>query len=160
MILLLGCLFISDAEHAARLAQGGDSDTAPGDSVDQWSGAYEGSFTLELSGELGPDTCDGTAVLTVDLARSPLVEGTVSCTYDGVYGLSGEQEGTLTGYGDIPDANGTINLETHAGIDDTWAGSFDEGPPHTLSGSFDGEIRVFTRDLTYTGSFLVEKAGE
>jgi hypothetical protein len=103
---------------------------------------YAGSYTMHTTEKLGASvlhdiTCTGTSALTIDLSKSPVVKGTVTCKYAGsIGGFSKTQGGTLEGNVQ-PDGTVTGKL-TH---------QFDD---------FDlGTARTFTFTGTITGGKLV-----
>ena len=109
--------------------------------------AYTGTYTMHTTEKLGASvlhdvTCTGTSALTIDLSRTPVVKGTVTCTYAGsITFFSKTQNGTLEA-SVLPD--GTLTgKRTH---------QFDETDP--------GTARTFTFTGAITnGNLAVSRTG-
>ena len=177
--LLSGCLFVSDADHAARVAQAmalfdtgspdlgtedsGGSDSAEtgeradtGDAEDG-SGRYEGTFTMTVDGLLGADTCVGTATAVIDRRSEPPILGEASCSYGGVYDLYGVQTGTLEGADNDATATGAIEFGSGITVADIWTGGITPGPPPRLTASFAGSTSCDGTNCEYSGTFSMDR---
>ena len=183
--LLAACLFISDDEHAARLAlaeeRSDPADTALGDSgsdpdetaddtdtdsgtdtavADDGSGDYEGTFTLAVEGTLGDDTCVGTVSLVLATEADTTVAGSTECSYGGVYDLYGAQSGTIEGNHADGSATGAIEFGTGIVVADTWSASMTIGPPPRITATFEGTTTCQGTSCDYFGSFSADRVSQ
>ncbi len=176
--LLQGCLFIDDAEHAARVAQAvalfdtadtadtgqngdtGDTAETGGDTApsDLGAGSYAGTFSIAVSGVLGTDACIGTASLSLDEAASPEVQGEALCNYSGTYAVHGEQSGTFEGSFEGAAASGVLEFGAGILIADTWSAALTEGTPWQLNGSFEGSTTCSGTSCDYEGNFVLSRS--
>lgn len=130
----------------------GDTDSSP--CVTE--GNYEGTFAIELTETtygLGSDSCEGTAMLTVDTIADPMISGTVSCAFVGSFAtyLSGIYTGTVEGdYDDDLLPSGTVDWTTFG-----WSFDWDDDDSGdtTLDGEFEGSDTYLVLKFTYDGSF-------
>lgn len=179
VVMLSGCLLVSDEEHAARLAQAwalfdtASQDSGAGDSAgtdsgetgasvdtgltDDGSGQYAGTFTMTVDGLLGEDTCVGSATAEFDTAADPSIQGSATCSYGGVYDLHGAQSGTFEGTASADDATGAIEFGTGISVADIWSGNITPGPPPRLTATFSGTTPCDGTDCDYSGTFSMDR---
>jgi hypothetical protein len=149
-------LFISDKEHAARVAAAeaafdtaadadtdadtdsdADSDTdADGDTDTDTPVRYTGTFSMTMQGTATPsDTCSG----DVSLQVGATVSGTFTCRFDGGVGLYQDQEGDITG----DPTGGEIVFRSDLATSLLWTGSVGSDQ---LDGFFDGSNLAYDLD--------------
>ncbi len=169
--LLAGCFFITDAEHAARLAAAdadadadtdtdtdadadADSDTDTDTDTDTDvppTGTLTGEISMTVEGTLtGTDSCVGDVL--VDLDADDLL-GTFDCRFGG--GLYDDQAGNFEGDG----GGGTLTFESSFDTSGPWDGNLGGGAPVTLTGSFRFEdVPWSLGSLTVSGYFSASAA--
>jgi hypothetical protein len=122
--------------------------TVDGPNCASFAQAYPGSYTMHTVEKLGASvlhevTCSGTSAVTIDLSASPVVKGTVTCSYSGGLTLfSATQNGTIAG-SVAPDGSLTGQL-THQFGDSSTKRTF----------NFTGTVGSGHLSLSGTGSWL------
>ena len=120
-----------------------------------WSGTYSGDLELNVDGGfLGTDVCTGTGTATIDITKSPMIEGDMKCTFAGALASLGEQTVTLNG--DIAaDDSATGEVDASGFISAEWTGSLSGDA--TLEGETSGSTSIGSFTIEYEGTFSLDR---
>lgn len=141
---------LSCSEVSGYIEDGTDcDDTDPKENPElgcDWDGTYTGTVTLVADWAGLTDTCTGSATVTVDDEAEPQLEGTLSCSWAGVFShifgsITGDLDGELI---DTSDASGEIALSTK--LNESFTGWFTA--PGNLTIEMSGKGHVLVYDMT------------
>ncbi|MCK6521554.1 putative metal-binding motif-containing protein [Myxococcota bacterium] len=119
-----------------------------------WSGTYEGDLTLNVDGGFAKDVCTGKGTATIDITKSPMITGTMKCTFAGTLAFFGEQTVTMTG--DInSDDSATGEVDASGFISAEWTGEMSGDA--TLDGETSGTTTISSFTVKYDGTFSFDR---
>ncbi|MCB9763008.1 MAG: putative metal-binding motif-containing protein [Alphaproteobacteria bacterium] len=146
--------YVDNAEDCDDTDANANPDAGCGSSSDAWNGTYNGTVDLAVVvtnlGNLS-DNCVGTATIVVDDAASYQIDGTATCSFQGLIAtyigtqtadIEGQFTGESSASGDV--SVGTIITQTFTG---TFSGDAD------FDGGFSGSTTYQGFNLNYTGQF-------
>ena len=119
-----------------------------------WSGTYSGDLELNVDGGFAKDVCTGTGTVTIDVSKSPMITGTMKCSFASTLAILGEQTVTLTG--DIEaDDSAAGEVDASGFISAEWTGALSGNA--TLEGETSGSATVAGFPVTYEGTFSLDR---
>ena len=119
-----------------------------------WSGSYSGDLELNVDGGFAKDVCTGTGTVTIDTTKSPMISGTMTCSFASLLAILGEQ--TVTLVGDIEaDDSASGEVDASGFISAEWTGALSGNA--TLEGETSGSTTVAGYAVTYVGTFSLDR---
>jgi hypothetical protein len=119
-----------------------------------WSGSYSGDLVLNLDGGFVKDVCTGTGTVTIDITESPMISGTMKCSFAGTLSFLGEQ--TVTLVGDIAkDDSASGEVDASGFLTAAWTGELSGDA--TLDGETAGSTTVSGISVKYDGTFSLDR---
>ena len=98
--------------------------------------------------------CTGTGTATIDITQSPMIKGTMKCTFAGMLAFLGEQTVTLNG--DIAaDDSASGEVDASGFIAAEWTGEMSGDT--TLDGETSGSTTVSGIPVKYDGTFSLDR---
>ena len=120
-----------------------------------WSGSYSGELVLNVDAGFAKDACSGTGTATIDITKSPMIKGTMKCSFAGLLAFLGEQ--TVTLVGDIAaDDSVTGEVDASGFIAAEWTGEMSGDA--TLDGETSGSTTVSGISVKYDGIFTLDRS--
>ena len=119
-----------------------------------WSGDYSGELVLNVDGGFAKDVCTGTGTATIDITKSPMITGTMKCSFASTLAILGEQTVTLTG--DIAsDDSASGEVDASGFISAEWSGGLSGDA--ILDGETSGTTTISSFTVKYDGTFSLER---